>query len=547
MLRKHQSDMIAVIDSIIAGSSIRNIIVKATPGAGKSSLPLAAGKLIKAGLADKICWICPRKSLQYQGEKNFIDPFFRRMFNHNLEIRVSTNEINPARDTAGFISTYQSVGVDSYQTILEEIKSKRYILVLDEYHHAESEDGSWTKALLPIYEAAKYRVLMSGTLSRGDGKKIAFTPYTETLEGSIPDLQNSEHTAVIEYTRKQALAEKAILPIQIVFSDGHATWKTKSGKVTDAAISTDDDKKAGYALYTALRTEYAKELLLLAVNHWREYRKEHHRSSLLIIAAGIKQAKEYSAYLAGYGVTARIATSEDGPDALKAINDFKAGRIIALSTVNICYEGLDVPSITHIACLTTIRSTPWLDQALARAVRVDPLAGSYETQQAFVFAPKDKMFMDVKAQLEAEQLAVIKQSNKSSQPSRGESAEDGGGFRLEPAPGGITPLSSALTGHKTIPMTAPVMSEKTASETEKELLGQIEDHIRLYAFNNRFNPKRLNAEIFGHFQKPRRQMTIPELNRCLNHVRSTYPLSFVRGTGHPRVPTKATRMNCAWR
>lgn len=550
MLRQHQADMISVADKIINGAPIRNIIVKACPGAGKSSLPLIAGKLITAGLADGLCWICPRRSLQYQGEKNFVDPFFRKLFNHNLEIRVSTNEINPARGTNGFITTYQAIGADDRQTVLTEIKSKRYILVLDEYHHSEADDGSWTKALYPIYEAAKYRVLMTGTLSRGDQKKIAFTPYKKESGGFIPDLKNSEDTVIIEYTRKQALSEKAILPINIIFSDGVATWKTRSGKIVESNISTDDDNKSGHALYTALKTEYAKELLTLAVSHWQEHKKTHQRSRLLVISAGIKHAKEYSAYLKGIGINTRIATSDDGPDALKAINEFKNGHIDVLSTVNICYEGLDVPAITHIACLTNIRSSPWLEQALARAVRVDYQAGPYETQQAYVFAPKDKLFLAVKEELEKEQLSIL-QLHNSTRSSAREKGEDGGGFRLEPAPSGITPLFSTLTGKKEILLggNSPALNipEMTSSEMETDLLGKIESHIRQFAYQNRYSPKRINSEVFQHFGKKRRQMTIPELERCLKHVQQTYPLSYVRGTGHARVSSKATPINCVWR
>ncbi|MBN2251138.1 MAG: DEAD/DEAH box helicase family protein, partial [Candidatus Altiarchaeota archaeon] len=164
-----------VISGIIGGSDVRDIIVKATPGSGKSSLPIIAGGLVTAGLADSICWVCPRMSLQDQAERNFVDPFFRRLLNHNLAIRSSTNEVNPCRGTNGFVTTYQAVGVDKRQTMLKDFRKKRYILVLDEYHHAE-EEGPWTQALIPLYDKAAYRVLMTGTMARGDGKKIAFTP-----------------------------------------------------------------------------------------------------------------------------------------------------------------------------------------------------------------------------------------------------------------------------------------------------------------------------------------------------------------------------------
>jgi hypothetical protein len=73
----------------------------------------------------------------------------------------------------------------------------------------------------------------------------------------------------------------------------------------------------------------------------------------------------------------------------------------------------------------------------------------------------------------------------------------------------------------------------TESEKETGILSQIENHIRLWAFQNRFNPKRINAEIFTHFGKRRREMTVPELEECLSHVKRTYPMGRIRGTGRP--------------
>src|ERR1035437_8478525 len=55
------------------------------------------------------------------------------------------------------------------------------------------------------------------------------------------------------------------------------------------------------------------------------------------------------------------------------------------------YEGLDCKPITHIACLTNIRSKPWIEQMLARATRHDPHAGPWEKQVARVFVPDDPL------------------------------------------------------------------------------------------------------------------------------------------------------------
>ena len=543
MLRKHQSEMISIVDGIISGSGIRDIIIKATPGAGKSSLPIIAGKLITAGLADAICWVCPRMSLQDQAERNFIDPFFRDLLKHRLAIRASTNEQSPCRGFQGFVTTYQAIGVDKDQTVLNDFRRKRYILILDEYHHAEAEDGSWTKALLPLYEKAAFRVLMSGTLSRGDGKKLAFTPYIETKGGSVPVLEGNKETAVIEYTRADALAEKAILPLSFIFAEGSAQWKKRGGKVIDSKLSTAHGENARHALYTALHTEYAIELLNYAVSHWIGHRDTKNRhAKLLVVAANIKYAKQYSDYLKEKGLNARIATSDDGPDATKAIKAYKSNKVDILVSVNICYEGLDVPAISHIACLTNIRSYEWILQMAARAVRIDPNGGQYENQCAYVFAPSDQMFIEIKSQIEAEQIPFI-EAQRTSLPSSG-ATEDGGGFCLTPAPGGIIPLSSALTGKRE--MLLGKAPEKTASEQEAELREKIDDHIKAYCRQNRFKHQTINYEVLLAMRKRRQDMTIKELENCLVLVRSKYPLSFIRGTGR-RVPTKAVPFPCTWR
>ncbi len=74
-----------------------------------------------------------------------------------------------------------------------------------------------------------------------------------------------------------------------------------------------------------------------------------------------------------------------------------------LVTVAMAYEGLDVPEIAVVATLTHIRSRPWLEQMVARATRVDPQAGAYETQQALVFHPDDPLFAQFRRRMETEQ------------------------------------------------------------------------------------------------------------------------------------------------
>jgi superfamily II DNA or RNA helicase len=543
-LRKHQSEFADIISSIIQGSKTRTIYCQVCPGGGKSVLPIMAGKLIEAGLADKMIWIAPRLSLTDQAEREFVNPYFRAMFNHNIKIRQSTNEYNPCRGLDGIATTYNAVGLDE-DILYGEFQRNRYILICDEFHHLQ-EDSLWHQKIAPLFSLAAYRIMLTGTMERGDGTRIAFVPYRSMGKFVTPHLQESEETAVIHYTRADALAEKAIIPLVFHLSDGHAEWEDRSGrKVKVASIDKMSDTDANKALYTALKTEYADDLLSSGIAHWQERRKTHKSAKCIIVTSNITEAKRHIASLGNIAARCDIATSDDSTEALKVINKMKAGKLDVLVSVAMCYEGLSIPEISHIICLTRIRSVPWIEQMCARANRIDPAAGPYDEQVGHIFAPADPLFKAVVAQIEKEQLPVMELRNSSRSTSDGE-AEDGG-FRLELAPGGITPLSSAMTGKREMLLGKKEEPEKTSSEIEADLLHKIDKHIRSYAFRNRYKPQKLNTDVYIYFGKPRQQMTIPELESCWKYVQQVYPAAVTRGTGHPRVQTKAQPVNCVWR
>jgi len=552
MLRKHQSEFNETITSIIAGSSVNTIYCSVCPGGGKSILPVIAGRLITAGLADKLMWIAPRLSLIDQAEREFINPYFREMLGHRLTIRSSTNERNPSRGTAGFATTYQAVGLDE-GILIDEFKRHRYILILDEFHHVE-EGSLWHKKIEPLFNRAAFRIMLSGTLERGDGDKIAFLPYEYGIDGLTPALQDTDDTALIRYSRADALQEKAIIPLSFHLSDGSAKWQEKTGKEKQVASMERMDAKnqdmASKALYTALRTEFAEELLTGALSHWMYWRRHQTpHAKCLVVAADIQQAKQYAESIKKRGYSSNrfaVATSEDSPAALKAINAMKRDQLDMLVTVAMAYEGLSIESISHVSCLTNIRSFSWIEQMTARANRIDTNAGPYESQFGYIFAPADPLFREIVKQIEAEQMPVLEDREKKTKEKR-ESRSSEPGFGLT-SPGGIKPLSSSLTGQREITLTGsktvmgiPITGQiQTNSEIEEDLLKTIDSHIKRWAHRNCFSPKTLNADVFNHFHKARREMTLPELEACLAYVKRTYPMHKIPGTGQQRTSVRAT-------
>jgi len=537
MYRKHQKQFNTLIDSIIAGTGVRKILLKVTPGGGKSAIPIIACKLIRARLADGLLWIVPRKSLQDQAERNFIDPYFREMIGHDFKIRSSTNDDNPRRGLHGFVTTYQAIGQDDAQTVYFEIARQRYIVVLDEFHHVE-QGGIWHQALKHIVKNASYLILMTGTLERGDEKKIAFIPYQKADEDSyIPDLESSD-MHVIEYTRSDALSEKAIIPLKFYLSDGAAEWIDKEGLHMQIDSLAKEHRKniASQAIFTVLNSEYAFELLNKALHQWLKHKEKNPGSKLLVVTSNFKRAKIIIKTVQEYGLNAEIATSHRPTEAAHAIKRFKMGYTEILVTIAMAYEGMDVPEISHICCLTNIRSTPWIEQMVARVVRIDRNAGPYESQTGFIFAPDDVHFREIVNQIRKEQLPYARHS--------GEQREM---FEKSEFPGEretIKALASKMTGNREMnlgPVHVSFLNRaQTPKDEETDLRKKIEEHVRLYSYLGRYRNGTINGEIVREFEKSRQDMTIPELRRCLEFVRKTYPIEKVRGCGR-RVPTKVVR------
>src|SRR4051794_14892338 len=244
-LRSHQQQLAAVVAAIASGrTDARDILAAVTPGGGKSLLPvLAAATLKQAGLIDRICWVVPRDSLRLQAEEAFADPAWRTALGHSLSVRAADNAPDPSRGLDGYITTYQGVAA-APDLHLSEFRRHRTLLVIDEMHHlpaladidpdtaAHAEDpedaqaSRWSRAILPLLECAAVRLLLSGTLERADGKGILWLPYRRGPRIRTREIElNAPGWLVVGYSRKQALAERTVLPVTFGAMDGEATWR----------------------------------------------------------------------------------------------------------------------------------------------------------------------------------------------------------------------------------------------------------------------------------------------------------------------------------
>lgn len=436
MLRKHQAEADAITTRPDCGSRFKDVLAAVTPGGGKSALPVIFAHRLRArGMIDRVLWVVPRDSLREQAERAFLDRTMRGLLGHDLEVRAAGNDIDPARGTAGYVTTYQAIAADP-ELHAHELRRARYLLCLDEAHHV-AEGSLWHRALQLLMERAAFRLVMTGTASRADGKRIAFLPYRDDPRNPARqevDLSPIGPThRVIRYTRRDALDERAILPIYFERVDAEVEWIDRRGDERRISSFKGAARETGDALFSALSQSYARELLQAAVEHWQGHRETHNpRAKLLVVAPSIGLARRYLGWLGGLGVLASdIATSDDSDAAKRAIKRFKGESrdeppLDALVTVAMAYEGMDCPAVTHLVCLTHIRSAEWIEQMLARATRVDRHAGPYHEQAAHVWAPDDDLFSECIARIVEEQAGVIEEREKVSReaPERGLEGSD---------------------------------------------------------------------------------------------------------------------------
>ena len=453
-LRTHQRRVAGIVAAVASGEAdgVRDILAAVTPGGGKSLLPvIAAQALVAAGVVERVCWVVPRDSLRLQAEEAFADPVWRQALGHALTVRAAENAPDPCRGGAGYVTTYQGVAA-APDLHLAEFRRRRTLLVVDEVHHlpalqdadpdAEADEASgWSRALLPLLETARIRLLLSGTLERADGRGILWLPYRRGPKAQTREVDlAAEGWAVVGYSRAQALAERAVLPVTFGALDGEASW-TEPGLEGERVQVGPHRLANGWptettrpALTTALRTGFADALLREAFDAARRLRAERRKAlglvageaarglgKLLVVAPDQAEARRYLDVLRawvprGQAETLRLATSDER-DAHEALAGFRLRpEPSVLVTVAMAYEGLDAPEVAVVAALTHIRSRPWLEQMIARATRVDPNAGPYEGQSALVFHPDDPLFARFRHRIETEQGTLARKPKPKRQP-----------------------------------------------------------------------------------------------------------------------------------
>lgn len=387
-LRSHQNDAYSLaIELLSAASTKRVTVASVTPGGGKTLMAsIFTHVLLGGNYVDQVVVICPRDSLRTQ----FRGGFTERARGLTYRIAALGNKSlgqQSLLERAGYVTTYQAV-VKAIRRHLRYVKLRRTLVILDEPQHLSDADRrSWREAVAPLVDAATHVLLMSGTLWRHDRAPIPFVPY----DG------NNEPIADIKYSRRDALEEKAILPVSVSVVDGRAEYWHAFKRHMVPSLREASKSQESKVLNTLLaKPEYRNEMVTQALAEWMKYRETVYPSRAIVLCRSQKDAREIKAMIkARFHVDVCLAISDEGAKAKRSLEDFRDRHIgEVLVTVGMAYEGLDVPDCTHLVCLTNFRSWPWLEQAFARVTRVNRRCGvPYERQHAYLYVPSDSQML----------------------------------------------------------------------------------------------------------------------------------------------------------
>jgi len=390
-----------------------DFLAVATPGAGKTTLALAAARRSLARSPARLIVVVPTAHLKFQ--------WARAAAALDLHLEAGWS---PARgpfpsDMHGIVTTYQQVA--SAPRAMAQRAAGAFV-ILDEIHHA-GDDRAWGDALQSAFADAAYRLSLSGTPFRSDTRSIPFVRYTS--DEALPDF---------EYGYGPALAERRVVrPIYFPRTNGHMEWAGPDGAVHAAGFDDAlDAPRANQRLRAALSLdgEWLPDVLGAAHARLCAVREHHREAGGLVVATDQDHAHGIARLLRQrLGTRVVVATSDD-PAASEKILDFTSSTDPWLVAVRMVSEGVDIPRLRVGVFATTTTTELFFRQVVGRFVRWQP---GVARQSAHLFIPDDVRLRSAALDIAADRRHSLRREERPGRADGDADGPEGGGTGADPA------------------------------------------------------------------------------------------------------------------
>ena len=353
----------------LEGSSNRDFLAVATPGAGKTTFALTAARRALAKRPARLIVVVPTAHLKVQWARAAAG------LDLHLEANWSTADSSFPSDMHGVVTTYQQVA-SSPEAFAA--RARDAFVILDEIHHA-GDDRAWGSALLAAFSDAGHRLSLSGTPFRSDTRSIPFVRYE--LDEASPDF---------EYGYGPALADRRVVrAIYFPRTNGEMEWSAPDGSIHAAGF--DDPlatSRANQRLRAALSLEgeWLPDVLRTANARLQAVREHHPEAGGLVVAIDQEHAHGIAELLRSRFRTRAVVATSDDPDASAKIVAYANSSDPWLVAVRMVSEGVDIPRLRVGVFATTTTTELFFRQVVGRFVRWQPGLGR---QSAHLFIPDD--------------------------------------------------------------------------------------------------------------------------------------------------------------
>lgn len=352
---------------------------------------------------------------------------------------------------------------------------------------------------------------------------------------------------VASYSVGDGQRDGVLLPLRTHFFDGKAEWLDTAGERHSITSFDDTDEVTERpALRSFVEKEAAEQILHTMLTDFLAQSQNYPNAKALVVTNRQERARYFAGLCENAGLRTEVAVSDDS-ESMENIERWELNpEVKVLVGVGQIHEGLNVPSATHIAYLTNVRTMPHATQVIGRVLRVDNGPGSPDplTQVAHVYAANDKMLKRLLDKMKTD-------DNFACEKDVAELSEAGAADAAERVRAMSEALSSSVSGSSVydfgsgkqlsvlqiaaklasqgVPLSEDQVNALSAAagssadsadaaepaptpkQVQTELRASIERAVRRIAHEQGFEPQELNRALKQRFGKSRADMSVEQL------------------------------------
>lgn len=290
----------------------------------------------------------------------------------------------------------------------------KFMLILDEIHHATTVSGKWGPYLDPIAKMASKIVVMSGTYFRTDCKPISFLEYENNRPKTDYSIDYS--TCVrFRYTRQ----------VSFRYHDStHEIYHRKKGKEVHKKLSKipkSSPKMLSFCKKEVLDVNgiHVERMIREAWVELQAMRKKWSDAACLVVCqSGRNYAEEKIIYSVAEKINkltgARVETvASDDPTSRGKVEHFVNSDDPFLCAIRMVSEGANIPRVRMILFLSYTDSELLFRQIVGRATRY--IDGKEDDTAALVIMPKFAVMAEFAERFESEaKIGALQMESKHS-------------------------------------------------------------------------------------------------------------------------------------